>query len=66
MNRKILRLALCPLLFALSFPAEAQQPTKVARVGFLALSAAVTQGRREAFLQGLRELGYTKRTKYCR
>ena len=58
MNRKILRLALCPLFFALSFPAEAQQPTKVARIGFLALSASVTQMRREAFSQGLRELGY--------
>jgi putative ABC transport system substrate-binding protein len=39
---------------------EAQQPKNIARVGFLALSAAVTQGRREAFSQGLRELGYTE------
>ena len=40
--------------------AAAQQPGKVPRIGFLALSATVTQGRREAFLQGLRERGYTE------
>ena len=45
----------CALLFALSFPAEAQQPKKVPRIGFL--SGTSSNPRREAFSQGLRELG---------
>jgi putative ABC transport system substrate-binding protein len=47
------------VLLASVSSAAAQQPGKVPRIGFLALSASVTQIRREAFLQGLRELGYT-------
>jgi putative ABC transport system substrate-binding protein len=47
-------LALCPLLLALSFPAHAQQRKKVPRIGYLTL----TVSSREAFLQGLRDLGY--------
>jgi putative tryptophan/tyrosine transport system substrate-binding protein len=58
MNRKIFCLALCALLFALRVSAQAQQPEKVPRIGFLALGASLTDGRREAFRQGLRELGY--------
>ena len=41
--------------------AEAQQPTKVPRVGFLGdRSASANVGRMEAFRQGLRELGYVE------
>ena len=41
--------------------AEAQQPTKVSRIGFLnAGSPATSPGRREVFRQGLRELGYVE------
>jgi hypothetical protein len=41
--------------------AEAQQPTKIPRIGFLALaSLSVISGRVEAFRQGLRELGYVE------
>jgi putative ABC transport system substrate-binding protein len=64
-------LTLGPLPFALSlvsamllaprFPAEAQQPTKVYRIGYLAAAplSAITH-RTEAFRQGLRELGYVE------
>jgi putative tryptophan/tyrosine transport system substrate-binding protein len=59
MRRKITGLALGALLFALSVPAEAQQPTKVRRIGFLIAGPRSSYSTRiEAFLQGLRELGY--------
>jgi ABC-type uncharacterized transport system substrate-binding protein len=52
-------LALCSLLRAPCFPAEAQQPTKVPRIGYLtASSLSVLTDRTDAFRQGLRELGY--------
>jgi len=57
MNKKILCISLCAVLFALSFPARAQQPTKVPRIGYLSL-AAKPSVRDEAFTQGLRELGW--------
>ena len=41
--------------------AEAQQPKKIARIGFLAGTAAsIEKNRIEAFRQGLRELGYVE------
>ena len=59
MNEKILTLAFDALLFALCFTAEAQQATKVARIGYLSGAASDGQSaRREPFRQGLRELGY--------
>src|SRR5688500_16537129 len=46
-------------LFVLCLPAEAQQPKRVARVGYLSvLSPSSDSTRIEAFRQGLRELGY--------
>ncbi|MGH7771384.1 MAG: ABC transporter substrate-binding protein [Candidatus Binatia bacterium] len=56
MSKRIIGLALGAMLLALNFPAEAQQPKKVSRIGFL--SASRPQPRDEAFRQGLRELGY--------
>ncbi len=51
----------CALLLALSFPAQAQQPKKVPRIGILFPStAATTTHVLEAFKQGLRELGYVE------
>src|SRR5215204_6376975 len=44
------------MLLAISFPAQAQQPAKVRRIGFLSPTSA--DSRVEAFRQGLRELGY--------
>jgi putative ABC transport system substrate-binding protein len=52
---------LCAVLFALCRSANAQQPKKVHRIGFLSTpSSSVISGRIEAFRQGLRELGYVE------
>jgi putative ABC transport system substrate-binding protein len=60
-SKKVIFLALCALLLALSFPAKAQQPTKVPRIGFLVgVSPSAISTRTEAFRQGLRELGYVE------
>jgi putative ABC transport system substrate-binding protein len=40
--------------------AEAQQMAKVARIGFLATNLAANPREHEAFLQGLRDLGYVE------
>jgi putative tryptophan/tyrosine transport system substrate-binding protein len=59
MSKKVIFIALGAVLLALSFAAEAQQLTKIPRIGFLgASSASALAARIEAFRQGLRELGY--------
>jgi len=40
MNQTILSFTLCAMLFALCFSAEAQQPQKIPRIGFLGSSTA--------------------------
>jgi putative ABC transport system substrate-binding protein len=61
MNRKITVLTLWAMLFALCSSAEAQQPTKIPRIGFLSPAFPSTNpARREALRQGLRELGYVE------
>ena len=61
MAKKIYRIALCTMLIALSLSAEAQQPAKIPRIGYLTASALSAQSARiEAFRQGLRELGYVE------
>jgi putative ABC transport system substrate-binding protein len=58
---KILGVALCGLLLALSSFAQAQQAAKVPRIGFLAgVSPSAISARMAAFRQGLRELGYVE------
>jgi putative tryptophan/tyrosine transport system substrate-binding protein len=59
MRKTVMRLTLCAMLFALCLPAEAQQPKKVPRIGYLA-SAALARGSipSEAIRRALRELGY--------
>jgi putative tryptophan/tyrosine transport system substrate-binding protein len=58
-KRKLGSFVLCTMLFALWLPAEAQQPKKIPRIGFLAaVSPSATSDRTDAFRQGLRELGY--------
>ena len=47
------------MLVALGFPAKAQQPKKVPRIGYLGFGAPIPD-RIEAFRQGLRELGYVE------
>src|SRR5207342_2553218 len=61
MGKKIFCIALCNMLFVLSASAEAQQPAKVSRIGFLLGSPlSANSARVEAFRQGLRELGYVE------
>src|SRR5438094_7277371 len=58
---RLLISGLCALLLAFSVPIDAQQPTKVPRIGWL--TGAPLSGnpeRREAFRQGLRDLGYVE------
>jgi putative ABC transport system substrate-binding protein len=57
-SRRIFCIALYVLLVAVSFPAEAQQPKKVPRIGYLSGDAANYSTRSEAIRQALRELGY--------
>ena len=47
------------MLLALSFPAEAQQPKKVPRVGLLR-PGSPPDPYADAFRQGLRDLGYVE------
>jgi ABC-type uncharacterized transport system substrate-binding protein len=59
MKRKIIDLALCAMLLALSVPAEAQQPKKVPRIGYLTDSMR-PQSDVEALQGALRKLGYVE------
>ena len=60
MKRKITVLTICAMLLALGVSAQAQQPTKIPRIGILApdSSAFPASARYDSFRQGLRELGY--------
>ena len=59
MKQTITTFALSAMLLALNFPVDAQQPTKVPRIGYLSpTSPSVSPTRIDAFRQGLRELGY--------
>ena len=61
MKIKITVLILCAMLFALYGSVDAQQPTKIPRIGFLgAPPRSAISERIEAFGQGLRELGYVE------
>jgi putative ABC transport system substrate-binding protein len=58
MTKKIIGLVLLSLLLV-PFPAQAQQPGKVHRIGYLTGNPrSAISDRSEAFRQGLRELGY--------
>ena len=48
------------VLLAAPFAVEAQQATKVARIGYLVSDLVTNLHLREAFLQGLRDLGYVE------
>jgi putative ABC transport system substrate-binding protein len=60
MKIKITIFTLCAMLFALCSFAQAQQPARVPRIGYLNDSplGSFPKSRAEAFRQGLRELGY--------
>src|SRR3981189_2297256 len=57
----VLSILFVVVLLAVAVIAEAQQPTKVPRIGYLSpTSPSVSPTRIEAFRQGLRELGYVE------
>jgi putative ABC transport system substrate-binding protein len=61
MRKKLVALALSPLLFALSPPVDAQQATKIPRIGILSnTTSASAASIIESFKQGLRELEYVE------
>ena len=60
MNRRTFLSAVTGGLLAAPLAAEAQQADKIARIGFLALNIAGAPHLREAFRQGLRDLGYVE------
>ena len=55
MSKRVFSLALAAVLLALSFPVDAQQPTKIARIGYLTVAGPTPS---QVLLQGLRDLGY--------
>ena len=58
-RRKVFCFALCVLILALGLSAQAQQPKKVPRIGYLsALNPATDSARAEAIRLALRERGY--------
>src|ERR1043166_303366 len=57
-QHSVLCFALCALLLALSFPAEAQQQAKVPKIGFLGTRPAPASG--QELWRELRELGYVE------
>ena len=61
MTAKILIWLLATILLTTARPAEAQQPMKVPRIGFLTTTPlSANLARIEAFRQGLRELEYVE------
>ena len=61
MTKKIILLALCSLLLAPCYVVEAQQPAKIPRIGLLSpFSPSATALWHQAFLQGLRDLGWVE------
>jgi putative ABC transport system substrate-binding protein len=59
MKKKITFLALCAMLFALSYSASAQQPKKVSRIGYLSSGDAVRESARsEGMRLDLHERGH--------
>jgi putative ABC transport system substrate-binding protein len=61
MRKTVISFALCAMLLALCASAEAQQPARIPRIGFLfGSSLSANSARHEAFRQGLRELGYVE------
>jgi putative ABC transport system substrate-binding protein len=59
MKKEIFGVALCVMLFALSYSALAQQPNKVPRIGYLSSAGPARESTRfEVIRLALRELGY--------
>ena len=59
-EKKVNLLALCPLLLALSFPAQAQHQARLYRVGFLSTGFPGSNRGLESIRRALRELAYVE------
>jgi putative ABC transport system substrate-binding protein len=59
-SHKIVFLTLSAMLYAPCVSALAQQPAKVARIGYLVGPSSANSARYDAFRQGLRDLGYVE------
>jgi putative ABC transport system substrate-binding protein len=57
MKKNLSCITIVIVLFALCWPADAQQPAKIHRIGYLAARSS-PEPRDEGFRQGLRDLGY--------
>ena len=62
LKKKTFRPTLAVLLLALTFPAEAQQPKRIARIGWLEISSRNPEALRmiEMFRKGLRDIGWVE------
>jgi putative ABC transport system substrate-binding protein len=60
MDRRVFISSIAGGLLAAPLGAHAQQATKVARIGYLSIDVAGSVHLREAFRQGLRDLGYVE------
>src|SRR5215475_16007998 len=61
MKTNIFGVVIGAMLLALSFPAEAQQSKKIARLGYLSDSSPARESARsDAIRQALQDLGYTE------
>jgi putative ABC transport system substrate-binding protein len=61
MKKKISVLTLCAMFLALCSSTHAQQPTKISRIGRLAIASQSAESARiEAFRNGMRDLGYVE------
>lgn len=56
MRNNVMQFCLCTMLLALGFPAQAQQPKKIPRIGYLFIGL---QPPKE-FLQAMAQLGYVE------
>jgi putative ABC transport system substrate-binding protein len=60
-HKALISIALCATLLATNSLAEAQQPSKLLRIGFLGATSAVSVGdRTQALRKGLADLGYVE------
>ena len=60
MRKVFIASALCAMLFALCLPADAQQPAKVAKIGWLGARPAATAAEQRGYWGELRALGYVE------
>ena len=60
MSKRIIPVALCPMLLALCFVVEAQQQAKIPKIGWLGIRTAASDPARESFRREFRALGYVE------